>query len=190
MWLLKTQIFTAMDFIYAIIGFLQSTFGEGLFVLVPFLAFVGIVAQMRLYAKAEQPAISAIVPIWNFITFMKVIGRPVWHVLYMILPLSTILVVLMADYQSLIAFAEGTVGFSEVVLSFGLISASFLVFTVFMIWAHIDLCNSFGRKTVFDYVLVVLLNVLYVLNLGLSYEIEYEGPAYGQHHVRGSEAYA
>jgi hypothetical protein len=179
-----------MDFIYAIIEYLQSNFGEGLFVLVPFLTFVGIVAQMRLYAKADQPAISAIVPIWNFITFMKVIGRPIWHVLYIILPLTAILITLMADYQGLIEFAQGPAGFSQVWLSFSVLAVSFLVFSIFMIWAHIDLCNSFGRNTVFDYILVILLNVLYVLNLGLSYEIEYEGPAYGQSHVNGAGAYA
>jgi len=179
-----------MDFIYAIIGFLQSTFGDGISVIIPFFTFIGVVAQMKLYAKAEQPAISAIVPIWNFITFMKVIGRPVWHVIYMILPMSAVLIVLMLDYQNLIAFAQGTIVLSSVMVSLSVLSVSFLVLTVFMIWAHIDLCNSFGRHSIFDYALVVLLNVLYVLNLGLSYEIEYEGPAYGNSHTRGSEAFA
>ena len=180
-----------MDFINAIIGYLQDTFGGGLWVLIPFLAFIGIVAQMRLYAKADQPAISAIVPIWNFVVFMKVIGRPVWHVIYMILPLTGILGALLLDYENLIAFSQGAVPFSAVALSLSVLSMSFAVFAIFMIWAHIDLCNSFGRRTVFDYFLVVVLNVLYVLNLGLSYEIEYEGPAYGKSGIRtGSEAEA
>jgi hypothetical protein len=180
-----------MEFLTAIIDYLQSTFGGGLWVLIPFLAFIGIVAQMRLYAKANQPAISAIVPVWNFIVFMKVIGRPVWHVVYMIAPMLAMLGVLMLDYQDLIAFSQGNAGFAAVSLSLPLFALSFIVFSVFMIWAHIDLCNSFGRRTVFDYFLVVVLNVMYVLNLGLSYEIEYEGPAYGKSGLTtGSEAFA
>ncbi len=182
-----------MEFITAIFDYLQSTFGGGLWVLVPFLAFIGIVAQMRLYAKANQPAISAIVPIWNFIVFMKVIGRPIWHVAYMLLPLAAILGVLMMDYADLIAFSSGEVGFSVVSFSLPILALSFVVFSVFSIWAHIDLCNSFGRRTVFDYFLVVVLNVMYVLNLGLSYEIEYEGPAYGYSRhssASGAEAFA
>ena len=180
-----------MDFINAIIEYLQTTIGAGLWVLIPFLAFIGIVAQMRLYAKANQPAVSAIVPVWNFIVFMKVIGRPVWHVAYMLVPLAAMLSILLLDYKDLIAFSHGEVAFSAVSLSLPILTLSTLVFSVFMIWAHIDLCNSFGRRTVFDYFLVVVLNVMYVLNLGLSYEIEYEGPAYGRSGLaRGSEAFA
>lgn len=181
-----------MEFITAIVEYLQTTFGGGLWVLIPFLAFIGIVAQMKLYAKANQPAISAIVPVWNFIVFMKVIGRPAWHIAYMLLPIAAIGSALMVDYVDLIAFSQGEVGLAAVSLSLPIIALSSVVFAVFMIWAHIDLCNSFGRRTVFDYVLVVLLNVMYVLNLGLSYEIEYEGPAYGASRVSssGKEAFA
>lgn len=177
-----------MEFINAILDFLQGTFGEALWVLLPILTFIGLVAQARLYAKADQPAIAAIVPVWNFIVFMKVIGRPVWHALFIIGPLAIMTGVLMVDFVDLFAYAQGTVGFEAVALSLPLFAAAFGVFSVFMIWAHIDLCNSFGRRTVFDYVLVVLLNILYVLNLGLSYEIEYEGPAYGTRYAGAGEA--
>ena len=181
-----------MEFIIAILNYLQITFGPALWVLVPFIAFIGIVAQMRLYAKADQPVLAAIVPVWNVTTFMKVVGRPIWHAVYVIIPLTVVFFTVMIDYSDLIAFSEGTAGFGAVAFSLPIISLSALVFTVFMIWAHIDLCNSFGRRTVFDYVLVVLLNVLYVLNLGLSYEIEYEGPSYGRTSgvARGSGAFA
>ncbi|NND95545.1 MAG: hypothetical protein HKN45_11840 [Flavobacteriales bacterium] len=180
-----------MEFFNAIIDYLHATFGGGLWVLTPFIAFIGIVAQMRLYAKANQPAISAIVPIWNFIVFMKVIGRPVWHVAYMLVPMTAIFLALVIDYQDLIAFSENAASFSAVAISLPTLALSFLVFSVFIIWAHIDLCNSFGRNTVFDYFLVVVLNVLYVLNLGLSYEIAYVGPAYGRSGLSsGSEAFA
>jgi hypothetical protein len=181
-----------MEFITALLNYLQSTFGPALWVIVPFLAFVGTVAQMRLYAKADQPALAALIPVWNVTTFMKVIGRPVWHAVYVILPLIAMSCFAIFDFADLFAFSEGTVGFGAVAISLPVIAISAVVFTVFMIWAHIDLCNSFGRRTVFDYVLVVLLNVLYVLNLGLSYEIAYEGPAYGKTSSvsRGSEAFA
>lgn len=169
-----------MEFITAILTFLVDTFGPALYVMAPIVGFIGIVAQMRLYSKANQPAIAAIVPIWNLTTFMKVIGRPTWHIVYMLLPIAVVFTCLMVDYQNVIAFFKGTVGIGAVAITIPAMALSAIVLTVFMVWAHIDLCNSFGRRTVFDYVLVVLLNVMYVLNLGLSYEIEYEGPAYGR----------
>lgn len=181
-----------MEFITAILNYLAGTFGPALWVIGPIAGFIGIVAQMRLYAKADQPALAAIVPFWNFTTFMKVIGRPTWHVAYMILPMAAMLGALMADYKDMIAFSQGSASFADVALSLSVFMAAAIGFAVFMVRAHIDLCNSFGRKTVFDYVLVVLLNVLYVLNLGLSYEIEYEGPAYGRENglASGSSAFA
>ncbi len=42
----------------------------------------------------------------------------------------------------------------------------------------IELAQSFGKTHWMDYVLVVLFNAFYVLNLGLAYSEEYEGPVY------------
>ena len=42
----------------------------------------------------------------------------------------------------------------------------------------IELAQSFGKRTTTDYVLAIVFNVFYVLNLGLSYDENYVGPAY------------
>ena len=42
----------------------------------------------------------------------------------------------------------------------------------------IELAQSFGKRTTTDYVLALVFNVFYVLNLGLSYDENYVGPAY------------
>ena len=42
----------------------------------------------------------------------------------------------------------------------------------------IELAQSFGKRTTQDYVLALVFNVFYVLNLGLSYDEDYVGPAY------------
>ena len=42
----------------------------------------------------------------------------------------------------------------------------------------IELAQSFGKRTTRDYVLALVFNVFYVLNLGLSYDEDYVGPAY------------
>lgn len=48
----------------------------------------------------------------------------------------------------------------------------------------IELAQSFGKRHWLDYLLVVVFNAFYVLNLGLAYGEEYEGPVYN----KGSEA--
>jgi surface polysaccharide O-acyltransferase-like enzyme len=42
----------------------------------------------------------------------------------------------------------------------------------------IEVAQSFGKRKTSDYVLVLVFNVFYILNLGLSYDEVYEGPAY------------
>ena len=42
----------------------------------------------------------------------------------------------------------------------------------------IEVAQSFGKRTTTDYVLALVFNVFYVLNLGLAYDEVYEGPSY------------
>jgi len=42
----------------------------------------------------------------------------------------------------------------------------------------IELAQSFGKRTTTDYVLALVFNIFYILNLGLSYDEEYVGPSY------------
>lgn len=119
---------------------LYSAFGDGIFVIAILLAFIGVVAQWRLYEKAGQPGIASIVPIWNFIVFLRIVGRPANHIFLFFIPV----------YGQLYMIPK----------------------------VYIELCDSFGKHSIVDYILVLVFNAFYVLNLGLSYEVNYEGPAY------------
>lgn len=131
---------------------IYDSFGDSIFVLVILFAFIGIVAQWRLYEKAGQPGIASIVPIWNFIVFLRIVGRPSSHVFLFLIPV----------YGQLYMIPK----------------------------VYIELCNSFGKRSIVDYILVIVFNAFYVLNLGLSYEVEYEGPVYGQQPVPANSALA
>ena len=48
----------------------------------------------------------------------------------------------------------------------------------------IELAQSFGKRSNLDFFLVVFFNVFYMLNLGLAYQEEYEGPVYGDASVK------
>ena len=51
----------------------------------------------------------------------------------------------------------------------------------------VELAQSFGKDHWLDHVLVIVFNAFYVLNLGLAYNEEYEGPVYEK---RTSAAFA
>ncbi len=124
---------------------IYSQMGDSIFLLAIILGFIGVVAQWRLYEKAGQPGIASIVPIWNFIIFLRIIGRPASHMLLFFIPI----------YGQL----------------------------YFLPKVYIELCNSFGKTSIVDYIMVIVFNVFYILNLGLSYETTYMGPVYGTSQV-------
>lgn len=43
----------------------------------------------------------------------------------------------------------------------------------------IEIAQSFGKRSVIDYIFVVVFNLFYLLNLALAYNEEYQGPVYG-----------
>ncbi len=59
---------------------------------------------------------------------------------------------------------------------------AFLFFTPAVIYLFpktiLEIAQSFGKHTLSDYILALVFNVFYILNLGLSPEEEYVGPAY------------
>ena len=128
---------------------LYATMGNGLFALIIIFGFIAIVAQWRLYEKAGQPGIASIVPIWNFIVFLRIVGRPAKHMFLFLIPF----------YGQFYMIPK----------------------------VYIELCNSFGRRSIVDYVMCIVFNGFYILNLGLSYEIEYLGPVYGNVHATGTK---
>ena len=131
-----------MEYLIAIHDYFFGIMGNALYYAIGFFAIIAIVAQWKLYEKAGQPGIACIVPVWNVIVFLKIVGRPASHIWYMLIPV----------------FGQ--------------------LYFIPKVW--IEICQSFGKTTILDYVLVIMLNGLYILNLGLNYETEYVGPVYGK----------
>lgn len=131
-----------MSILHHIYYTLYNQFGDSMFYILGFMAVLSIVAQWRLYEKAGQPGVAAIVPIWNFIVFLKIIGRPASHIWLFLIPI----------YGQLYLLPK--------------------------VW--IEMCQSFGKHSLLDHVLVIVLNGLYIFNLGMSYDTKYEGPVYGK----------
>jgi len=131
-----------MSILHHIYNTLYNQFGDSMFYIMGFMAVLSVVAQWRLYEKAGQPGVAAIVPIWNFIVFLKIIGRPASHIWLFLIPI----------YGQLYLLPK--------------------------VW--IEMCQSFGKHSLLDHVLVIVLNGLYIFNLGMSYDTKYEGPVYGR----------
>lgn len=63
----------------------------GLFGVIFFLFYVGIIVAIiagmwKMFVKAGKPGWACIVPIYNIIVMLEIVGRPTWWVLLMLIP--------------------------------------------------------------------------------------------------------
>jgi len=112
-----------------------------------FISLIALVANAKLFMKAGLPWWAVLIPVYNVMVGMQMIGRPKWH--------------------------------------------AFLFFTPAIIYllprTILEVAQSFGKNKLSDYILVLIFNVFYILNLGLSYEEEYEGPVYSLSSMKSSD---
>lgn len=139
---------------------------EFLYILIALLAAFGILGQWVLYYKCGLPGIASIVPLWNVVVFLKIMGRPAWQVILFIIPPPIIAYIVLTENMSTAA-------------NITLISM-LAVFILFTITLYIELCRCFGKKSIVDYILVLVFNGFYVMYLGMSGDTEYFGPLYGK----------
>lgn len=134
------------------------------FVLLCIMVFMGIVGQWALYSKCDLPGYSAIVPVWNVIIFLKIVGRPSrqsWIV--MVPPLIMLLSVLLIG---------------DLTTSLVIAGLAFLPWAYYVIKVYVEVCHCFGKKNMASYILIVVFNGLYLFNLALSQDEKYLGPVY------------
>ncbi len=74
----------------------------GLVVLVVLLA-----SLWKLFTKAGRPGWAAIVPIYNAIVQLQIVGRPVWWIVLMLIPLVNIVVAIIVTHDLSKSFGRG-----------------------------------------------------------------------------------
>jgi len=137
-----------------------------IWIVVAIIAAIGILGQWVLYYKADLPGISSIVPVWNVFVFLDLIGRPRWHSIFIMLPPPIIAFIVITGNMSMAANIA--------------LVASGVILILFMLMAYIELCKSFGNRSILDYILVIVFNGLYVMYLGMGDNTQYFGPVYGK----------
>lgn len=143
-----------------------ATQNEFMYIVVALLAAFGILGQWVLYYKCDLPGVASIVPVWNVIVFLKIMGRPTWQAILFMIPPPIIAYIVYTGNMSM--------GANVALVS---MLAVFLIFTVTL---YIELCKCFGKNSFVSYILVLIFNGFYVMYLGMSGDTEYKGPLYGK----------
>jgi len=106
------------------LGVLGVLFG-GVFFIVMIAIWVVMVASMwKVFVKAGQPGWAAIVPVYNAVILLQIIGKPLWWIILLLIPLVNFVVMIMVTIDLAKSFGKST-GFA-----FGLLLLSFIFFPI------------------------------------------------------------
>ena len=84
----------------------------GVFLLVwLFLVVLMIASMWKIFSKAGQPGWAAIVPIYNIVVILEIVRKPIWWILFLIIPFVNMVVALVLIYQLAKVFGKG-IGFT------------------------------------------------------------------------------
>ena len=102
----------------------------GIFMIVALaIAVVCIIGMWKVFEKSGQPGWACIIPIYNIYILLKVVGRPGWWLLLMLIPLVNIVFILLLSIDVAKCFGQSAVfgvvlifllgGIGYVILGFG-----------------------------------------------------------------------
>ena len=81
----------------------------------------------KIFEKAGKPGWAAIVPIYNLIVILEIIGRPLWWIILCIIPIVNFFIILLIDIDMAKSFGK-SVGFGLGLFFLGFIFVPLLGF--------------------------------------------------------------
>ena len=91
---------------------LQQGADEGLsvvsIVIAVIVAVVILVAWWKIFTKAGKPGWAAIIPIYNVIVLLQVVGRPIWWIFLFLIPVVNIIIEIIVILDLAKSFGKGT----------------------------------------------------------------------------------
>lgn len=163
----------------------------GILIALVIIIFIGLVSQAALYAKAGEPWIAALVPVWNVMIFVDVVGRPKWQSWIIMVPgiiIGAMIVIYwpqldglfpVIDPETLVAGAWGVKStFADAMIPITVMLVASLPMIVFMMIIFTEICESFGKHKTSDKIAAIIFNGAYILFVIALSPAEYEAPWY------------
>lgn len=86
----------------------DSGLGFGYYFFIFLVGVFSIVSLWKIFVKAGKPGWASIVPIYNFLVELEIIGRPWWWLLLLLVPLVNVVIAVMIMFDLAKVFGKGT----------------------------------------------------------------------------------
>ena len=68
-----------------LLGGLLAGLGMGMMVVYFTIVLLTVIGMWKVFSKAGKPGVASIIPIWNIVVMVEMVGKPVWWVLLILL---------------------------------------------------------------------------------------------------------
>jgi len=86
-----------------------SLLGGGISVVMAMLVMAVMIASMwKVFVKAGQPGWAAVVPVYNFVVLLKIVGKPLWWIALFFVPLANFVVMILVAIELAKNFGKST----------------------------------------------------------------------------------
>ena len=86
-----------------------------------------IASVWKVFTKAGQPGWAAIIPIYNLVVLLKIIGKPVWWIIGFLIPIVNFIVLILMSLELAKVFGKST-GFAIGLMLLGIVFFPILAF--------------------------------------------------------------
>jgi hypothetical protein len=86
-----------------------------------------IIVQWKIFVKAGKPGWAAIIPIYNIIILLEIVGKPTWWIVLLFIPLVNIVIMIMIVHQLALSFGKEA-GFTVGLILLGIVFYPILAF--------------------------------------------------------------
>lgn len=68
---------------------------------------VMIIAMWKIFTKAGQPGWASIIPIYNVLVLLKIVGKPAWWIILFLIPVANLVVAIILTFALAARFGKG-----------------------------------------------------------------------------------
>jgi hypothetical protein len=122
--LIPARLLGKVDYSYSAQGTAPSPVSTIIGLLI---ALLVIVAMWKVFTKAAQPGWASIIPIYNIYIWCKIVGRPWWWIILMLIPFVNFIILIILSIDMAKSFGKG-VGFGLGLAFLGIIFLPILGF--------------------------------------------------------------
>jgi len=101
---------------------MDSGGGAGIVMMIVWLGIVGLLVASvwKVFVKAGKPGWAALVPIYNLIVLLEIVGKPAWWIILFFIPIANFIVAILIYVNLAKAFGKST-GFAIGLLLLGIV---------------------------------------------------------------------